>query len=169
MRDFDVFEEISVDKVSPETLESAISTKWVKVRKPDGTVRCRIVGRGYTQHVEDEDETFASTPSLTTLRLLLTLAVAKGWHISVGDISTAFLHAVVDGDFYVIPPLEFYPEARTLWKLKKVLYGLKHSPKLWQQHFAAVMKQNGWLCTHEVRPEPLRSQEQATLRFGMRR
>ena len=145
MRDFDVFEEISVDKVSPETLESAISTKWVKARKPDGTVRCRIVGRGYTQQVEDKDETFASTPSLTTLRLLLTLAVAKGWHISVGDISTAFLHALVDGDFYVIPPLEFYPEGRTLWKLKKALYGLKHSPKLWQQHFAAVMKQNGFV------------------------
>ena len=144
MRDFDVFEEVDVDKVSPETLQSAISTKWVKVRKPDGSVRCRIVGRGYTQHIEDKDETFASTPSLTTLRLLLTLAVAKGWHISIGDISTAFLHALVDGDFYVIPPLEFYPEGRTLWKLKKALYGLKHSPKLWQQHFASVMQKNGF-------------------------
>ena len=104
MRDFDVFDEVSADNVSPEALNSAISTKWVKVRKPDGTVRCRIVGRGYTQQVEDKDETFASTPSLTTPRLLLTLAVAKGWHISIGDISTAFLHALVDGDFYVIPP-----------------------------------------------------------------
>eukprot|EP00439_Symbiodinium_sp_Y106_P020867 s7297_g2.t1 len=94
--------------------------------------------------VEDKDETFASTPSFTTLRLLLTLAVAKGWHISIGDISTAFLQALVDGDFYVIPPLEFYPEGRTLWKLKKALYGLKHSPKLWQQHFASVMEKNGF-------------------------
>ena len=76
MRDFDVFDEVSVDSVSHEALNSAISTKWVKVRKPDGTVRCRIVGRGYTQQVEDKDETFASTPSLTTLRLLLSLAVA---------------------------------------------------------------------------------------------
>ena len=87
MRDFDVFDEVSVDNVCPEALNSAISAKWVKVRKPDGTARCRIVGRGYTQQVEDKDETFAST---RTLRLLLTLAVAKGWHISIGDISTAF-------------------------------------------------------------------------------
>ena len=144
MRDFDVFDEVSVDNISPEALNSAISTKWVKVRKPDGTVRCRIVGSCYTQQVEDKDETFASTPSLTALRLLLTLAVAKGWHISIGDISTAFLHALVDGDFYVIPPLEFYPEGRTLWKLKNALYGLKHSPKLWQQHFASVMEKNGF-------------------------
>eukprot|EP00439_Symbiodinium_sp_Y106_P081378 s1513_g20.t1 len=135
MRDFDVFDEVSVDNVSPEALNSAISTKWVKVRKPDGTVRCRIVGRGYTQQVEDKDETFASTPSLTTLRLLLTLAVAKGWHISIGDISTAFLHAL----------------GRTLWKLKKALYGLKHSPKLWQQHFASVMDKN---CFRRMKSDP---------------
>ena len=51
MRDFDVCDEVSVDNVSPEALNSAISTKWVKVRKPDGTARCRIVGRGYTQQV----------------------------------------------------------------------------------------------------------------------
>ena len=144
MRDFGVFDEVDIDKVPREALESAISTRWVKLRKPDGTVRCRIVARGYTQQVEDKDETFASTPSLTTLRLLLTLAVAKGWHISIGDISTAFLHALVNEDFYVIPPLEFYPEGRTLWKLRKALYGLKHSPKLWQQHFASVMEKNNF-------------------------
>ena len=51
--------------------------------------------------MEDKDETFASTPSLTALRLL-TLAVAKGWHIAIGDISAAFLHALVSEDFYVI-------------------------------------------------------------------
>ena len=75
---------------------------------------------------------------------MLTLAVAKGWHISIGNISTAFIHALVDGNFYVLPPLEFYPEGRTLWKLKKALYGLKHSPKLWQQYFASVMDKNGF-------------------------
>ena len=144
MRDFGVFDEVDIDKVPREALESAIATKWVELRKPDGTVRCRIVARGYTQQVEDKDETFASTPSLTTLRLLLTLAVAKGWHISIGDISTASLHALVSEDFYVIPPLEFYPDGRTLWKLRKALYGLKHSPKLWQQHFASVMEKNNF-------------------------
>ena len=100
--------------------------------------------RGYTQEVADKDETFASTPSLTTLRLLITLAVAKGWSVSTGDISTAFLYANVEGDFYVIPPLEFYPEGKTLWRLRKALYGLKHSPKLWQSHFASVMERNNF-------------------------
>ena len=144
MKTFDVFREVHYKEVPQELLDKVISTRWVKVRKSDGAVRCRLVVRGYTQQVEDKDETFASTPSLTTLKLLLTHAVAKGWHISVGDISTAFLHAAVDEDFYVIPPLEFYPDGNTLWKLKRALYGLKHSPKLWQEHFASVMKKNGF-------------------------
>ena len=144
MQHFGVFEEVDVDKVPAELLDKAISTRWVKVRKTDGTLRTRLVVRGYTQEVADKDETFASTPSLTTLRLLLTLAVAKGWSVSTGDISTAFLHANVEGDFYVIPPLEFYPEGKTLWRLRKALYGLKHSPKLWQSHFASVMEKNNF-------------------------
>ena len=46
--------------------------------------------RGYTQQVDDRDELFASTPSLTTLKLLLTLSSAFSWHIATGDVSTSF-------------------------------------------------------------------------------
>ena len=145
MKNFDVFDEVPTSSLSEEALSEAISTRWVKVRKSDGTVRCRIVVRGYTQQVDDRDELFASTPSLTTLKLLLTLSSAFGWHIATGDVSTAFLHAAVDGDIYVIPPLEYYPEGNVLWKLKRALYGLRNSPKLWQQHFAACMETYGFV------------------------
>ena len=145
MKNFDVFDEVPTSSLSEEALSEAISTRWVKVRKSDGAVRCRIVVRGYTQQVEDRDELFASTPSLTTLKLLLTLSSAFGWHIATGDVSTAFLHAAVDGDIYVIPPLEYYPEGNVLWKLKRALYGLRNSPKLWQQHFAACVEKYGFV------------------------
>ncbi|CAE7376815.1 unnamed protein product [Symbiodinium natans] len=78
MTTFDVFEEVHYKDIPQARLDKVISTRWVKVRKSDGTVRCRLVVRGYTQEVNDKDETFASTPSLTTLKLLLTLAVARG-------------------------------------------------------------------------------------------
>ena len=145
MKNFDVFDEVPTSSRSEEALSEAISTRWVKVRKSDGTVRCRIIVRGYTQQVDDRDELFASTPSLTTLKLLLTLSSAFGWHIATGDVSTAFLHAAVDGDIYVIPPLEYSPEGNLLWKLKRALYGLRNSPKLWQQHFAACMEKYGFM------------------------
>ena len=151
MRDFDVFDEVDTKTLSEETLSKAISTRWVKVRKSDGKVRCRIVVRGYTQEVNDRDEVFASTPSLTTLKLLLTLTSAFGWFVTTGDVSTAFLHAPMDTDIFVIPPLEFYPEGGVLWKLKRALYGLRNAPKLWQEHFAACMKKN---CFERMKSDP---------------
>ena len=84
---FDVFSEGLVETLSEHELSNAISCRWVKTRKPDGTVRCRLVVRGFYQVVDDPDQTFASTPSLTTL------SVAFEWDVSTGDISTAFPHA----------------------------------------------------------------------------
>ena len=122
--DVDVFYEERVDQLTQEQLDNAISTKWVKTGKPDGSVLCRLVVRGFDQKVDDLDDTFASTPSLVTLRVLLTLAAAFNSTVTCGDISTAFLHALISGeDIRVIPPPEFYPEGNVRWKLKRALYG----------------------------------------------
>ena len=90
MINFDVFSEVLVDSLSEHELSYAISSRWVKTGKPDGAARCRLVVRGFDQVVDDPDRTFASTPSLTALKLLLTFSVAFGWDVSTGDISTAF-------------------------------------------------------------------------------
>ena len=79
MLDFDVFCEERVDQLTQEQLDNAISTKWVKTRKPDGSVRCRLFVRGFDQKIDDLDDTFTSTPSLVTLKLLLTLAASFNW------------------------------------------------------------------------------------------
>ena len=129
---------------TPAQLQTVISTRWVKTRKFDGTCRCRIVVRGYDQVVEDPDETYASTPSLLTLKTFLTLAVARGWHVTLADVSTAFLHAPMDGEVLVLPPVEYYPSGDVVWKLKRALYGLKNAPKLWQQHFASTLESKGF-------------------------
>ena len=114
----------------------------VKRAKGDG-VKCRVCVRGYDQEV-DPDDTYASTPSLITLKLLLTLAVAHGWHILAGDVSTAFLHALLTDEVFVIPPVEYYPNGGVLWKLRKAMYGLKQSPRMRQQHFASVAASLGF-------------------------
>ena len=102
IKDFDVYEEKLITECTSEQLENAISTKWVKRAKGDG-VKCRVCVRGYDQEV-DPDDTYASTPSLITLKLLLTLAVAHGWHILAGNVSTAFLHALLTDEVFVTPP-----------------------------------------------------------------
>lgn len=146
MINFDVFSEVPVTSLSDSELWHAISSRWVKTRKPDGTVRCRLVVRGFDQVVEDPDQTFASTPSLTTLKLLLTLSVAFGWDVSTGDISTAFLHALITReDIFVIPPAEYYPDQNAVWKLKRALYGLKNFPRLWQDPILHQLCRNSTL------------------------
>ena len=89
-----------------------------------------MVVRGCFQDVEknEEDKLFASTPSVVTMRLLLCMAMARNWGISLGDVSTA----------YVWPPKEFYPNGDCLCRLTKAMYGLRQAPKLWQEHFAEV-------------------------------
>ena len=57
--------------------------------------------RGYNQVLDDPDATYPSTPSFLTLKTLRTSAVAHGWHVSLADVSTAFLHALMDGGMYV--------------------------------------------------------------------
>ena len=65
--------------------------------------------------------------------------------MTTGDISTAFLHAPItkEEEVYVTPPPEYYPNGDTLWKLKRAMYGLRTSPKAWQDHFAGQLQQCG--------------------------
>ena len=62
--------------------------------------------RGCFQNVEksEEDNLFAFTPSLVTMRLLLCMASARNWGITMGDVSTAFLHALTNEEVFVWPP-----------------------------------------------------------------
>ena len=48
----------------------------------------------FDQQVGDVDETYTATPSLLTLKTLLALAVARGWHISL------HLSMVISGSFH---------------------------------------------------------------------
>ena len=141
MKDFDVYDEVLVKDCTEEQINEALDCRWVKVWKNEIDLRCRVVVRGCFQNVEknEEDNLFASTPSLVTMRLLLRMAMARNWGITLGDVSTAFLHVSMSGEVFVWPPKEFYPNGDCLWRLKKAMYGLRQAPKLWQEHFAEVM------------------------------
>ena len=95
-------------------------------------------------------DTFAATASGVSARLVMAVAMTRrrqgeAWVIKTGDVATAFLHASLPKDrrIYIKPPST--EGAATMWRLKKALYGLRESPRLFQQHLAAVAEQCGWV------------------------
>ena len=70
---------------------------------------------------------------MTTIRLLLGLAISQGWHIRQLDISNAFLH----GDLYEIIYMDQPPGFHSIQfphyvcQLQKSLNGLKQAPREW--------------------------------------
>ena len=94
MRSFDVYIELLESDLTPEQLSKVIQSRWVLRWKAD-EIRARLVAKGYSQDVTDL-ETYASTPLLLTLKILLLIALNKGWKVLFGDVSTAFFHALLD-------------------------------------------------------------------------
>ena len=157
-----VFTEINYNDVLDEYKGKIIESKWVNKPKQD-EVRCRIVAKGFLETIQDLDNIYASTPIFGILRILLTMALHKQWTIRAGDVSTAFLHAPAATDnLYMWPPPELYPSGHnstTVWKLNKAIYGLRSSPKSWQDHFAQVLQQLG-LTRLTSEPNVYRNTEQ---------
>jgi hypothetical protein len=144
MRHFNVYTELRATDLTDEERRQAIKTRWV-LRWKGNKVRARLVAKGYSQRVDDPDDTYASTPLLTTLKLLLLFGLDRKFRMRLGDISTAFLHATLREDEKILikPPEEYYPGKDVYWRLNRPLYGLKTAPKAWQDHFASVLTELG--------------------------
>ena len=143
MKQQGVYTERNIDELTPEEQQTIISSRWVHREKGDD-VRSRIVAKGFTEHVNDADDIYASAPVFAVLRWLLALSITFSWSITTGDISTAFLHAAAAATagvaLHMYPPTEFYQATyRIVWKLNKALYGLRSSPKAWQDHLADTL------------------------------
>ena len=101
-------------------------------------------------------ECYAATPSSTSLKTLLLLGILQGHQTTCLHISTAFINTPLPPaeEIYVQPPQEwYYNSPTTLWRLKKAMYGLRTSPKLWQLRLGeALRQQNLRQCKADLLP-----------------
>ena len=115
-----------------------IGTKWVfkKKRNLDGHVerfRARLVAKGFAQIFGlDYFGTYAPVARLGTLRIVYALAVLMCLTLASLDVEAAFMNAPLDEELYIRAPpgTDSLPDGY-VYRLKKSLYGLKQSPKQW--------------------------------------
>lgn len=118
--------------------QKPINGKWVYACKSDkdGNVtrfKARYVAQGYSQtYGQNFIETFSPTVKMSTVRALTQVAVSNDWVIKHIDVKTAYLHAPIDYDIYISQPKGFEVGGPDIYcHLRKGLYGLKQSGRLW--------------------------------------
>ncbi|KAF5470687.1 hypothetical protein F2P56_011184 [Juglans regia] len=105
--------------------------------RSDGSIerrKARLVAKGFHQQIGiDYTETFSPVVKSSTIRLVLSITVARGWCLRQIDIQNAFLHSKLSETVFMQQPQGFIDPLRPnfVCKLNKAIYGLKQAPRAW--------------------------------------
>jgi hypothetical protein len=133
--------------VPPMKGKNVVGCKWVyKIkRKQDGSLdryKARLVAKGFKQRYEiDYDDTFIPVVKITTIHIVLSIAVSRGWNLRQLDVQNAFLHGYLEEEVYMQQPPCYEDPARPNYvcKLDKALYGLKQAPRAWYSRLSSKL------------------------------
>lgn len=131
----------------------AITYKWIFKGKTDSegnvhTYKARLVARGFSQRYgEDYDETFAPVVRHETIRVLLVIAAQRRLHVRHLDVKSAYLNGELNEEIFMEQPEGFVkPDSENkVLKLKKSLYGLKQSARVWNKRATEILVEIGFI------------------------
>ena len=142
-KDYDVFEEV---KDTPNIYK--IPSQWVITSKDqkkegEGSYKARLVCLGNLDKKYNLRATDSPTISRESLRMILSTIANLEWRLKSCDVSSAFLQGCeLNRTVYMSPPKEFKKEG-IVWRLKKPVYGLADSGRLWYQRIRQKLLELG--------------------------
>ena len=137
-------------------ITNVVGCRWVYriKRNPDNSIqrfKARLVAKGFHQRPGvDYNETFSPVVKPTTVRLVLSLAISKGWPLKQLDINNAFLQGHLSESVYMSQPPGFIDSKNPSFvcKLHKAIYGLKQAPRAWYYELRTFLLTYGFRNSH---------------------
>ena len=128
-----------------------VECKWVFKKKisENGptTYKARLVARGFQQKFDsDPAEIYAPVVKLNTVRILLAVANKLRLPVYQMDVKGAFLNGdMKEEEVFLVPPKSFECKKNSVLKLNKSIYGLKKSPRIWNDTFNKFLMKEGYV------------------------
>ena len=116
---------------------NVVTTKWVFAWKTDSDgyitkANARLVARGFGQQLGvDYFNTLAPTPTVSSIKVALAIAVQNDWPLYHFDVKQAFGQAKLDTDVYTKLPYGCEENTENVVKLDRALYGIKQAGRQW--------------------------------------
>ena len=123
----------------------AIDNRWVYKVKRNSTgevekYKARLVIKGFSQvHGVDYDETYSPVARYSSIRLLLAKAAKYNLIVHQMDAVTAFLQGELSEQIYMRQPDGLNDGTGRVCRLKRALYGLKQSSRVWNDKLNDVL------------------------------
>ena len=109
--------------------------------------KARLVAKGYSQ-LEGVDyvERYTPVPRMEAIRIFLAYAAHKNIKVHQMDVKSAFLNRELKKEVYLQQSLGFesleFPNH--CYKQEKVVYSLKHAPKVWYETLSTFLVTSGY-------------------------
>ncbi|SGZ16663.1 BQ5605_C020g09054 [Microbotryum silenes-dioicae] len=124
---------------------------WKTKRDARGDVtgrKARLVAQGNRQRDGiDFSETFAPVARFSSIRCLLALSAANGYHVHQADIDKVYLHGELNHDIWMTTPRGFDFPSNKVLRLRRSIYGLKQAGRIWNRHIDTSLRNLGYKAT----------------------
>jgi hypothetical protein len=112
--------------------------------------KARLVAMGFKERYGiDYEDTFSHVVKVTTICLVLSIAVSHGWSLQQLDIHNTFLHSVLEEEVYMRKSSghEDNNSPHHVCRLDKTIYGLKQAPRAWYSRLSDKLQRLGFIAS----------------------